>query len=348
MLIQSETIRRIVRKLLIAEGARTNDATVVADHLVDANLAGHDSHGVARVARYVNDMRRGAINVKANIRVERETAGTLVVHGDWGFGQVVTAFTFDRLMERARTQGIAAAGIHHCNDTARLGAYTHAAAQAGFFALMMVNDGGWEPMIAPWGGRKALFSTNPISAAAPGPDGPAFCVDFSTSVTAVSAVRLAAMRGETLPPATLLDHAGHPTVDPMDLLGEPHGSILPLGAPAAGHKGFGLNLIIDVLCGALAGAGCSGTGTRDAQGIFAMVLNVDAFTDREAFLQHLQGLLDAIRANPTQPGTDRIRVPGESAEQMKVNRQREGIEIDAPIWEEIRTLALAHDVSCDP
>ena len=148
-------------------------------------------HGVARVARYVNDMRRGAINVKANIRVERETAGTLVVHGDWGFGQVVTAFTFDRLMERARTQGIAAAGIHHCNDTARLGAYTHAAAQAGFFALMMVNDGGWEPMIAPWGGRKALFSRNPISAAAPGPDGPAFCVDFSTSVTAVSAVRLA-------------------------------------------------------------------------------------------------------------------------------------------------------------
>ncbi len=348
MIVTADTLESIVRRVLQAEGTRDADAALVAAHLVASNLTGHDSHGVARLPRYVNDIRTGGINVSADPHVVREAAGVVVFDADWGFGQVAVTRAFDILMERASRQGVAAAGVHHCNDTARLGAYVHAVAELGFFALMMVNDGGWEPMIAPWGGREALFSTNPIAAAAPSPDGPAFCADFSTSVRAGSAVKLAALRDEALPPDTILDNQGRPTTDPHDLFTEPRGSILPLGAPVAGHKGFALNLIVDVLCGAVVGAGCSGMGERDAQGVFALVIDIDAFNDRAAYVQHVQGLLDLIRAAPRHDGVADIRVPGETGAALRDRRLREGVEVDDPLWDQIRALATGHGLKVDP
>jgi uncharacterized oxidoreductase len=344
VIVQADKLLRIVREILEAHGARSDEADLVARHLVDSNLTGHDSHGVARLPRYVEDMRAGGINVAAQVKVVRDGPGALVLDGDWCFGQVAATQIFDLLIERAGTQGVAAGGVYNTNDTARLGAYTYAVAQRGYFALMAVNDGGWLPLIAPWGGKTPLFSTNPLSAAAPGTDGPAFCVDMSTCVTAGSRIKLAQMRGESLDPGTIIDAEGRPSTDPGDLFGSPAGSILPLGAPVAGHKGFGLNLIIDMLCGAVAGAGCSGSGDRDAQGIFAIVINVDAFTDRSAFLERAQGLLDSIRSWPKLEGVEDIRIPGEAAERLREKRQREGIDVDEPLWRQIRELAVASEV----
>lgn len=330
---------RLVRDILLALHVRPEEAELVADNLVEANLVGHDSHGVDRVPRYVNDIRSGHINVRANVRIVGDGPGFMRIDGDWTFGQVAATRACGLLVDKARGQGVAAAGLFNTNDVGRLGAYTSRMAEHGFLALMTVNDGGWAPLIAPWGGKTPLFSTNPISVAAPGSNGPAFCVDMATSIAAGSRIDLARKRGESVPPGLIMDAEGEPSIDPSVLFGSPAGSILPLGAPSAGHKGLGLNLIIDVLSGALTGAGCSGTGSRDSQGVFLLLIDVKAFTDMDAFIERTSGLLDAVRSTPRRDGFDRIRIPGEAAEQTRQKRLREGVVIADVTWRKIRQLA---------
>ncbi|MDP6151855.1 MAG: Ldh family oxidoreductase [Phycisphaeraceae bacterium] len=345
MIIQADELLRIVREVLCVERVRPEDADLVAQNLVDANLAGHDTHGVARLPRYVKDLRDGGINVDAKIKVQRDGPGVVVFDGDWCFGQVVAMRAVDAAIEKARTQGVAVAGVFNSNDVGRLGAFTYKVAQRGFFGLMTVNDGGWAPWVAPWGSYKALFSTNPISAAAPGPGGPAFCVDMATGVCAASKVKQALARSEPLEPGMILDAKGKPSINPKDLFGPPQGAILTLGAPAAGHKGLALNLIIDVLSGALTGAGCSANPSRDSQGIFLLVINIEAFGGREAFVTHTEQLLEAIQNAPRQDGADAIRIPGHRAETLRKERLRDGIFIEDPTWSQIRELATERNIT---
>ncbi len=347
MKIHSDALERLVDAVLRAHGARPDEARLVTQNLVEANLVGHDSHGVARVPRYVEAIRSGQINVNAQVRALSDGPSNLVLDGDWGFGQVAAARAVDVLVEKASGHAVACGTVHNTNDVGRLGAYTMRAAERGFLAIMTVNDGGAGPHIAPWGATSPLFSTNPISATVPLENRPAICIDMATSVAAGSQILLALKRGQTLPPGLILDALGRPSTDPADVFATPRGSILPLGAPVAGHKGLALNLLVDVLAGALSGAGCSGSSDRDAQGVFLMLLNIEAFTPREQFTQRVLGLIEAIKSAPRAVGTPPIRIPGEQAAIEKQKRLKEGVEVDQTTWEQISAIAEERKIRRD-
>lgn len=339
MKIAADRLVDYVNNVLTAVQVRDDDARIVAENLVAAELTGHGTHGVVRLPRYVEEIQAGEINLSAEIKITEQRSASLLIDGDWGFGQVIANQTVDLLIPKARQHGVASAGVFHSNDVGRLGAYTMRIAAQGLLGLMTINDGGGSPHIAPWGGIAPLFSTNPLSFAAPLNSESPVCIDMSTSVCAGSRVLLAQKRGDVLPPGLIMDSQGKPSTDPNDLFASPPGSLLPLGAPVAGHKGTALNLIVDVLSGALTGAGCSGRGTRETQGIFFLVIDVEAFAAMEDFQERVVQLLKRMKNNPTAEGVDEIRIPGEHGERMRQQQMKDGIVIEPAIWREISQIA---------
>lgn len=345
MILMPDKLERLVRDILVAVNVNNENARLVAAHLVAADLTGHHTHGVHRLPRCVEEIRRGEVNLSAQLTVVEERPASLLIDGDWGLGPVIAMQTIDLLIEKTRQQGVASAGAFHANDVGRLGGYTYHLAQQGLLGIMTINDGGGSPLIAPWGGIAPLFSTNPLSFAAPRDGKPPICLDMSTSTCAGSHVGLAQKRGESVPPGLIMDAQGKPSTDPNDLSASPPGSLLPLGAPVAGHKGFGLNLMVDILSGILTGAGCSGGDVRETQGIFLLAVDVDAFVGREVFQTQLNQLIDRIQANPTATEVDQIHLPGEQGEQLRQQRLQEGIPLEPVIWQEICTVAEQVGVS---
>ncbi len=345
MLIEAYKLRTLVADILRAKDVRPEEAELVADQLVESNLVGYDSHGVIRVARYVKAIERGEINVNSSIQVTRKSPSSLTIDGDWGLGQVVAGEALSLAIEGAARQGMCHAGVLNCNDVGRLGAYTTHAARRDFVAIMMINDGGANPHVPPWGGGSPLLSTNPIAASFPQEGREPLGIDLSTSIWAGGKIQVAMKRGERLPDGVLIDSEGRPTNDAEDFFGVPPGAVLPLGSPVAGHKGFALGLMVDILAGALSGAGCSGSGGRDAQGIFLLLMDVDAVTNRDTFNTHVRGLTDAIRSAPVARGFDEIRIPSERQRSIKQERLDKGIEIEDLTWSELAQ--VAHELGVD-
>ncbi len=339
MNILPHSLRDLASRILVAAGASAEDAELVAGNLVESNLVGHDSHGIIRLPRYIKAIGAGGIDVNARPRVVTETPGTLVIDGGWGFGQRAATMAMDLAIEKARAQGVAGVAVFNCNDIARLGAYTLRAIAHDCIGILTLNDGGSNSYVAPWGGRSALLSTNPISVALPAGDKPPVCTDLATSVTAGSQVQLAGQRGALLPPGCIIDADGRPSTNPHVLFGALPGALLPLGAPVAGHKGFGLSLAIDIIAGALSGAGCSGSGERDAQGIFIQAIDIAAFTPMQEFLERVTQLIETIKATPKAEGVTEILIPGERSAREKAARTAAGIHIEDATWEAIMEIS---------
>ena len=240
---------------------------------------------------------------------------------------------------KAEKQGVSSAAIFHCNDVGRLGNYTIIPAERDFIGIMTVNDGGANASVAPWGGRSPLFSTNPISVAIPAGKKNVICVDMATSVVAGGKVAIARQRGESLPEGWVINASGQLSINPQDFYGPPHGALLPLGGALSGHKGFGLSLIVDILSGALSGAGCSASGERDSQGVFMLVINISSFIPLGEFTERVAQLIETIKSSPKAEGVKEIFIPGEPELREKERRIKEGIFIEDTTWKEILGIA---------
>jgi uncharacterized oxidoreductase len=226
----------------------------------------------------------------------------------------------------------------------RLGDYPALAAAQGMVAIAAVNNHGGGAWVAPWGGREGRLSTNPIAIATPGPDGP-ILLDITTSVVAEGKIRVKRNRGEPMPPGWALNAAGEPTTDPRDLYGTPRGAILPFGGEA-GHKGFGLSLMVDILAGALTGGECSQeSAPRVGNALFTIAIDVAAMTPPSAFDGQVRALIDWVRSAALAPGFDAIRIPGEPEAQTEARRRVEGIPIDDETWRQIAEFASTLGVS---
>ncbi|HCN06808.1 MAG TPA: dehydrogenase [Lentisphaeria bacterium] len=335
MKISAPELIELAKKILVAAGAAPADAGLVAANLVESNLVGHDSHGVMRIPRYVKAIGSGDIDVTTRPTTVKDGTVTTVIDAGWGFGQVAAITAMERTIEKALAHGVACASVFNCNDVGRLGAYTIGAVEHNCIGILTNNDGGSNPYVAPWGGAQAVLSTNPLSISAPAGEHPPICVDMSTSVTAGSQVQLAIQREEQLPEGCLIDAEGRPTTDPKVLFTDPKGALLPLGSPVAGHKGFALSLGIDILGGALSGAGCSGSAGRDAQGLFAQVIDISAFTSNDAYIAQVTGLIERLKATPVAECAKEIRIPGEHSAATKSERLTGGIYIEDATWQGI-------------
>ena len=327
------TLSAFAKTVFVAAGVPAADAATVADSLVDANLCGHDSHGVMRIPQYVGFLRDGTYRPGAPLTVLNETPAVLAADGGWGLGQVQAHHLMGRLIPKAKTLGVAAGSLRNCGHTGRLGEYAERAARDGLALFACVNSHGAGRRVAPPGGTEGRISTNPICVGVPTKGDPVV-LDFGTSAAAEGKVRGHAQRGEPTPADWLLDHAGQPTTDPNVLYADPRGTIRPFGGPQA-YKGFGLGLVLDLLAGGLSGGRCShpdapigGVGNAAVFVLF----DPTAFGGAEHFLGETTGLVGYVRgcrpADPAKP----ITLPGDPERTTKAARLASGIAVPDGTW----------------
>lgn len=335
----ADALESFARAVFAASGVPTGEAEIVSRSLVGANLRGHDSHGVMRLPQYCEALRTGQLVAGAAFTVLNETPALVAADGNWGLGQVQAHRLLGRLLDKAAALGVAAGTLRRCGHTGRLGEYAEAAAARGMVFLGTVNSHGFGQRVAPPGGTEPRISTNPLCLGAPTPGEP-LVLDIGTSVVAEGKVRVHYQKGEPVPEGWLLDAAGRPTTDPGVLYREPRGSILPLGGPQA-YKGFGLGLMLDVLCGGLSGGPCSRPDGPPSVGntVLFAVFNPAQFGGTEHFLAESGGLAAFVRSCPRADGTGDIQLPGDPETHALRRRRAEGIPLSDGTWALLTALA---------
>lgn len=327
--VRAEPLRDFVSTLLGAVGTPAQDAREVAEHLVDSNLAGHDSHGVIRAPQYLGQIESGLIVPGAESELERESETTVLLRGHWNYGQVVGRQAMDLAITKARSSGIGLTVAYEVSHTGRMGTFGEQAARAGMLAIAMVQGRGH--IVAPFGGAQGRLSTNPIVVAAPTTD-PAqpFVLDMATSVAAGGKLRVADAAGNQLPENWALDPDGRPTRDPAMIDGG--GALLPLGGPA-GHKGFGLSLAVSALAGALAPQ--DALGTHRGSSTFMLAVSIEGLREPTTYQEVFGSFLEYVRETPRQPDVEEIVVPGELERRSRDQKMKDGILLDDGTWQRL-------------
>jgi len=327
--------------LFSAAGVPEDEAQIVAESLVEANLRGHDSHGVVRVWDYLRQLEKGELVAGAEYRVLAETPAMLAVDAGLGFGQVQMQRLIERVIPKAREMGTATATAMNCGHVGRLEEWVELAAEAGFAALIAVNDNGVMQCVAPPGGTAPRISTNPIAIGVP-TSGEPLLLDISTSTVAHGKIKVAYLAGEECPPGWLQDHEGNPTTDPSVRFKEPRGTILPLGGEADGYKGFGLGMLFDILLCGLSGGFCppAPEAAPAANAVLLTLWDPERFRGREHFLAEADKLIAHVRNTPLKPGVETIRLPGDRSRRVKAERQAAGITLEAKTWGAMRKVGV--------
>jgi uncharacterized oxidoreductase len=335
--IAAERLQKIGAALLVGAGASREEADTVARGCVNANLAGHDSHGIILIPSYVERIRVGHIVPGAPFKIVQESPTTTVIDGHWGFGFVVNERAMRLTIEKAKTANIAAATVFRQSHVGRLGAYPLMAAQAGMIGLATADSGRSPKAVAPFGGREARLGTNPISIAVPSDLPGPLCLDMATSAVAVGKLTLAQARGEKIPLGWIVDSDGKHTTDPARF--RPGGALLPLGG-TEGYKGSGLAVIVEILCGLLTGLGFGVEPSgRHNDGCFLAVFKVDAFRPLAQFKREVADFARYLKETPLSEGSTGVFYPGEVEYLREQERRKSGIEIEDATWKKLRDLA---------
>src|SRR3954464_12624054 len=306
--LSPEALRGFATSVLTATGVPDDDAALVADSLVQADLWGHQSHGVLRLPWYVARLRSGAMSARTEPAVLSDTGPLVLLDGRDGVGQVLADRARSTAVGRARTHGVGVVGVRNSNHFGTAMYWTRRAAHDGCVAILTTNA---SPAMAPWGGREKVLGTNPWSIAAPGPDGGVVAVDIANTAVARGKIYLAKNRGEPIPETWALTADGAPTTDPAQ-------GVLGVMLPMAGHKGYAITFLMDVLSGALTGSAV-GTGVHGPYeadrpsgcGHLFLALDPDAFGDRAGYEARVRQLVDEVKGVPLAQGFDEVFHPGE-------------------------------------
>ena len=343
--LTNDQLSQFARNLLTAGGASDEEARIVADSLVQANLRGHDSHGVMRIPFYLGRVAEDILIPSARLQVEHETAAALVCDGGWGFGQVLCRDMTERLISKAGELGIACGTLRRSAHCGRLGEYAEMAAEQNMAALICANTHGAAQRVAPVGGKRPRLGTNPLCIGMPGGAGGPFVLDFGTSATAEGKVRVKKIAGEPVPEGWILDPEGRPTTDPNQLYGDPPGTILPMGGNQA-YKGFGLSFLIEMLCGALSGGKCAHANPPPPIGncVMMIVLAPEQLAGVPHLQQEVSALEQYVRDVPRVDGVDSVTLPGDPERNVLRQRLENGIPLDDGNWAVLTELAARLEV----
>lgn len=333
-------LQSFAEQLLIAGGAQPDEGRIVGRSLVEANVRGHDSHGVMRIPFYIARVKDGAIHPGARLLDERDLPSVLVCRGGWGFGQVLSQDMMRRLLQKAEATGIASGTLYQAAHIGRLGEYAEMAAERGMAAIICANTHGAAQRVAPVGGKRPRLGTNPLCIGVPGGEHGPFVLDFGTSATAEGKVRVKKIAGEPVPPGWILDPEGRPTTDPNQLYGDPPGTILPMGGDQA-YKGFGLAFMIELLCGGFSPGVCAHPNPPPPVGncAFFLVLNPECFAGLAHLQQETRQLETYVRGVERVEGCHGITLPGDPERAVAASRRKQGIALDAGNWQALLTLA---------
>jgi hydroxycarboxylate dehydrogenase B len=327
--------------VFIATGCSAEDAQLVASNLVEANLRGHDSHGIGMLPRYVDAVLEGGLDPRARTATLLDSGALLRLDGQRGYGQVVGLQAINMACERAKAQGSCILSLARAHHLGRIGHFAEAAAARGLVSIHFVNVLS-RPIVAPWGGADARFGTNPVCIGVPLPGREPFILDFATSRVAQGKMRVAHNRGEAVEAGLLIDAQGQPTTDPAVVVSNPpglFGAILPFGE----HKGSGLAIACELLAGALTGGGTwhqEPSGSRAVlNSMLSIVIDPAALGTQEYLEREALAFVQWLQQSPVATGHAGVLLAGEPERATRARRMREGIEVDAQTWNEIEAAA---------
>ena len=341
----ADRLTKIGAALLRAAGASQEEADAVAVGCVNANLAGHDSHGIIAVPTYIDRIKAGHIVPGAPFKIVQESPATTVIDGHWGFGFHVNAKAMQLTIDKAKKTNVAACTVFRQSHVGRLAAYPLMAIQEGMIGLATADSGRSAKVVAPFGGREARLGTNPISIAVPSDLEAPFYLDMATSAVAAGKVALAAARGEQIPTGWVVDGDGRQTTDPTRL--RKGGALLPLGG-TEGYKGSGLAAMVEILCGLLTGLGFGVEPSgRHNDGCFLAVFKVEAFRPLAEFKREVAEFARYLKATPPSEGSPGVYYPGEIEHRNEQARRRSGIEVEEATFEKLRALAAQYGLAAD-
>lgn len=328
----ADELRRLMREMLEAVGTPAEAAAFVGDSLVDANLAGHDSHGVIRVLHYLEMVRAGAVEPTAEPALIGTDGATARVDGRWGWGQLSMRLATETALALARQHGLGAAAVVRSYHIGRVAPYVEQIAREGMIGLATANAG---RAVAPYGSKDRVMGTNPIAWAVPRADGkPPICLDVATSSVAEGKLRVARAKGDPIAPGLILNSEGRPSIDPNDFYAG--GALVPFGA----HKGSGFSLLAQLIGVGLAEASPDIlSAKRGGNGPFVLAIDIARFRPLEAFLGAIEAQAREVNAAGVAEGFDRVRLPGEPEVENRARRVTEGIPVPDRTWDDLVALA---------
>jgi len=322
ILIPMDTLACSVGRLFTTAGCPPYEAAQIACGLIQANLFGHDSHGVLLAPLYISNLRNGLVRADRSIQVVADHGVIVGVDGQQGFGQAIGEQAMRLAIERAQASGCCVLGLSNTHHLGRIGQWAEQCAQAGLVSVHFVNVLS-TPLVAPWGGSDARMATNPFCVGVPCEPHP-LILDFATSKVALGKIRVARDDGKTMADDVLLDADGRPSNDPEVMFQDPIGAILPFGE----HKGFALAVMCELLGGAISGGKVQHEYPRPnpmINNMLSVVFAADKLVSRDAPARQLAALEAWLKASPLRPGGDDIYLPGEPERAAARERQQHGI-----------------------
>jgi len=324
-----------------ADGSSAEEARLVADHLVLANLFGHDSHGVGMMPAYIQNTTNGACVRNHHAKIVRDNGAVIVIDGGAGYGQVIAKEAMDFGIERAKKHGVCVVGLTNSHHIGRIGHWAEQCARAGMVSTHWVNVHGHKSLVAPFGAAEPRFVTNPYCTAVPRKGKEPIVLDFATSQVAAGKVRVAHNKKVQMDDGLLIDAAGRPTNDPGVLYNPPYGAILPFGL----HKGGGLAVICDLLAGALTGGRTHSPrtikkdGTDIINNMLSVIIDPASMWSTDQFEDEVDNFVGWVKSAKPQPGVPEVLVAGEPERMRRVDRERNGVPIDTTTWQQLVEIA---------
>ncbi|WP_428487012.1 malate/lactate/ureidoglycolate dehydrogenase [Rhodopila sp.] len=318
-------------------GSDDAEANEVADHLVRANLAGHDSHGVGMLPTYVRLLQENLLVPNQSADTVLDAGALLVIDARRGYGQRMAADAVRRAIDRAKEMGACVLAFRNASHIGRIGTYAELATAAGCAFTAFVNVADHHDVQATYAAAEPRLGTNPFCAAVPGPDGPAVMLDMATTTIAAGKARVAYNKGVAVADGCLIDADGNATNDPTGLIRDHTGALRAFGT----HKGSGLAVMCEIMAAAVAG----GQGAFDeAKGgilnsMLATVIDLSKLGDPVLIAADIQAVKTHVKSARSAPGFDEVLVPGEPEKRYAAKRSEQGIEVDDTTWRDIRAAA---------
>ena len=306
-------------------GMPLDDAALVVEALLDADLRGVETHGVVLLPNYVRRLQAGGINPQPNVQTLYETPVSALLDGDGGAGHLLARRALERALMKARAVGVGMVSVRNSNHIGMLAHYTRLAAEQGCVGMVLANGG---PVMAPWGGSRAMFGTNPLSIGVPADPDP-LILDMATSAVARGQIRKAHREGRAIPVTWATGPDGEPTTDPTQAM---LGLLLPVG----GHKGAGLAVMVELLTGVLGGDtwgpgvlnGIDNPDQPQRMSQFFLVFRTDLFGSADELYARARAFTAMLAASPRRPGVEEILLPGQRGARLARERRQHGVPME--------------------